>query len=103
MDFKFKKKILKFKSKTTIPPLFSPGVLSLASDKAKRFVEPFSKSSNECVSELPFSSLNANLKSDNISIFSKMVKKFISTLDFSKTCGNDSIPVMVLEGQIILS
>ena len=103
MDFKFKKKILKFKGKTTIPPLISPGVLSSASDKAKRFVERFSKSSNECVSELPSSSLNANLKSDNISIFSKIVKKIISTLDSSKTSGNDSIPVMVLEGQIILS
>ena len=34
-----------------------------------------------------------SVKLDNITISSKMVKKFISTLDNSETSGNDNIPV----------
>ena len=65
----------------------SPEVLSPAIDKVKCFVKLFSENSNldECTGELHSFSSNPNLVVDNILISSKMVKKFISSLDYSKT------------------
>ena len=65
----------------------SPEVLSLAIDKAKCFAKHFSKNSNldERTGELLSISRNPDLELDNIPISSKMVEKFISTLDYSKT------------------
>ena len=56
-----------------------------------------------CVCEFLSFPPNTDLKLDNITIFFNMDKKVISTLDSSKTSGNDSIPVMVLKGQLISS
>ena len=76
------------KGKSAIPPLFnSPEVLCSASDKAKLFAENFSKNSNLDDSEIPISlpvfPSRTNLKLDNISVTSKMVKKVIMNLDLS--------------------
>ena len=65
----------------------------LSSDKAK-----FSKNSNpgdSGISLLVFPS-RTNLKLHNISITQKMVRKFISNIDSSKTSCPDCIPVVVL-------
>ena len=88
------------KCKFAIPPLFNgPEVLSSVSDKAKLFPKNFSKNSNldDSVISLPVFSSRTNLKLYNISITPKMVKKFITKRDSSKTSGPDSIPVMVLK------
>ena len=77
------------KGKSAILPLFNgSGVLSSASDKAKLFAKKNS---------LPVFLCRTNLKLHNISITPKMVKKFITNLDSSKTSGPDCIPVVVLK------
>ena len=88
------------KGKSAIPPLFnSPEVLSSASDKAKLFVENFSKNSNlddSGISLTVFPS-RTNLKLHNITVTPKMVKKAIMNLDLSKASGPDCISVVVLK------
>ena len=82
------------------PPLFNDlEVLSSASDKAKLFAENFSKNSNLDDSGISLSVFpsRTNLKLHNSSVTSKMVKKVIRNLDFSKASGADCIPVMVLK------
>ena len=74
-------------------------MLSSAFDKAKLFVENFSKNSNldeSGISLLVFPS-RTNLKLHNISVTPKMVKKVIMNLDLSKVSGPDCIPVVVLK------
>ena len=76
------------KGKFAIPPLFNgQEVLFSASDKAKLFAGNFSKNSNLDDSEIPISlpvfPSRTNLKLDNISVTSKMVKKVIMNLDLS--------------------
>ena len=69
-------------------------MLSSAFDKAKLFVENFSKNSNldeSGISLLVFPS-RTNLKLHNISVTPKMVKKVIINLDLSKASGPDCIP-----------
>ena len=81
------------------PPLFNrPEVLSSASDKAKLFVENFSKNSNLDYSGmfLPVFCSRTNLKL-HISVTLKMVKKVITNLDLSNASGSDCIPVVVLK------
>ena len=88
------------KGKSAIPPLFSgPEVLSSASDKAKLFVEKFSKNSNldDSSISLPVFPSRTNLKLHNISVTPKMVKKVIMNLDLRKASGPDCIPVVVLK------
>ena len=72
-------------------------VLSSASDKAKLFVESFSKNSNLDGSgiSLPVFPFRTNLKLHNISVTPKIVKKVLMNLDLSKASGHDCIPVMV--------
>ena len=74
-------------------------VLSFASDKAKLFVENFSKNSNldNLGVSLPVFPSRTNLKLHNISVTPKMVKKVIMNLDLSKASGPDCIPVVVLK------
>ena len=74
-------------------------MLSSASDKAKLFAENFSKNSNLDDSGISLSVFpsRTNLKLHNSSVTSKMVKKVIRNLDFSKASGADCIPVMVLK------
>ena len=74
-------------------------MLSSAFDKAKLFVENFSKNSNldeSGISLLVFPS-RTNLKLHNISVTPKMVKKVIINLDLSKASGPDCIPLVVLK------
>ena len=74
-------------------------MLSSASNKAKLFAENFSRSSNlddSCIS-LPVFPSRTNVKLHNIAVSSKMVKKVIMHLDFSKTSGPDCISVVVLK------
>ena len=88
------------KGKSAIPLLFnSAEVLSSASDKAKVFVENFSKNSNLDDSDisLPVFPSRTNLKLDNISVTPKMFKKVIMNFDLSKASGPDCIPVVVLK------
>ena len=88
------------KGKSAIPPLFNgPEVLSSASDKAKLFVENFSKSSNLDDSDisLPAFPCRTNPKLHNISITPKMVRKVVMNLDLSKASGPVYIPVVVLK------
>ena len=88
------------KGKSAIPPLFNgPEVLSCASDKAKLFAENFSKNSNldDSGISLPVFPSRTNLKLHNISITSKMVKKFIINIDLSKVYSSDFIPVVILK------
>ena len=88
------------KDKSAIPSLFNDTkVLSSASDKAKLFVESFSKNSNLDGSgiSLPVFHSRTNLKLHNISVTPKMVKKVIMNLDLSKASGPDCIPVVVLK------
>ena len=69
-------------------------MLSSAFDKAKLFVENFSKNSNldeSGISLLVFPS-RTNLKLHNISVTPKMVKKVIINLDLSKASSPDCIP-----------
>ena len=74
-------------------------MLSSASDKAKLFAESFSKNSNLADSgiSLPVFPSRTNLKLDNISVTSKMVKKVKMNLALSKAFGPDCIPVVVLK------
>ena len=86
------------KGKSAIPPLFNgPEVLSSASDKAKLFVENFSKNYNldDSGISLPVFPSITNLKLHNISVAFKMVKKVIMNLDLSKASGPDCIPAVV--------
>ena len=88
------------RGKSAIPPLFNgPKVLSSASDKATFFAENFSRNSNLDDSGilLPVFPSRTNLKLHNIFVTSKMVKKDIMNLDFSKAHGPDCIPVVVLK------
>ena len=88
------------KGKSAIPPLFNgPEVLSSASDKAKLFAENISKNSNLDNSgiSLPVFPSRTNLKLQNISVTTKMVKKVIVNLDLPKAPGPDCIPVVVLK------
>ena len=87
------------KGKSAILPQFNgPEVLSSASDKAKLFAKNFSKNSNldDSGISLPVFPSRTDLKLHNISIFPKMVKKVITTLDSSKASGPDCIPVVVV-------
>ena len=74
-------------------------MLSSASDKAKLFAENFSKKSNldDSGISLPVFPSRTNLKLHNISVTSKVVKKFIIIHDLSKASGPDCIPVAVLK------
>ena len=74
-------------------------MLSYASDKAKLFAEHFSKNSNldDSGISLPVFPSRTNLKLLNISVTSKMVKKVITNLHLSKTCGPDCMPEVVLK------
>ena len=88
------------KRKSAISPLFNnPEVLSSASDKAKLFAKNFSKNSNldDSGLSLPVFPSRTNLKLQNISVTSKMVKKVITNPDSSKVCGPDCISVVVLK------
>ena len=74
-------------------------MLSSTSDKTKLFAENFSKNSNlddSGISLLVFPS-RTNLKLQNISVTSKMVKKVIMNLDLSKAFGPNCILVVVLK------
>ena len=72
---------------------------SAPSDKAKLFAKNFSKNSNldDSTISLPVFLSRTNLKLHNISVTSRMVKKFITNLDSSKASGPDYIPVVVLK------
>ena len=72
-------------------------MFSSASDKTKLFAKNFSNNSNLDASgiSLPAFPSRTNLKLNNISIPSKMVKKVITNLDSSKASGPDCIPVVV--------
>ena len=74
-------------------------MLSSASDKAKLFLENFSKNShlNDLGISLPVFSSRTNLKLHNFPVTPKMVKKVIMNLDLSKASGPDCIPVVVLK------
>ena len=74
-------------------------MLPSASDKAKLFVENFSKNSNldDSGISLPVFPSRTNLKLHNISVTPKMVKKVIMNLDLSKASGPDYITVVVLK------
>ena len=68
-------------------------------DKAKLFAENFSKNFNldDSVISLPVFPSRTNLKLYNISVTTKMVKKVITNLTFSKASGPDCIAVVVLK------
>ena len=72
-------------------------MLSSESDKAKLFVENFSKNSNDSGMFLPVFPFRTNLKLHNISVAPKMVKKVTVDFDLSKASGPDCIPVVVLK------
>ena len=87
------------KGKSAIPPLFNGlEVLSSTSGKAKLFPEMFSNKFNldDSGISLPVFCSRTNLKLHNISVTSKMFKKVIMNLDFSKASVPDCIPVVVL-------
>ena len=88
------------KGKSAMPFLLnSPEVLSSPSDKAKLFADNFCKNSNlddSSVCLTVFPSRN-NLKSHNIYLTPKVVKKIIIILELSKASGPDCIPVVVLK------
>ena len=69
------------------------------SDKAKLFAENFSLNSNldDAGVSLPVLPSRTDLKLHNISVTSKMVRKVVMNLDFSKASGPDCIPVVVLK------
>ena len=88
------------KGKPAIPPLFNePEVLSSLSDEAKLLTENFFMNSNldDSGISLPDFPSRTNLKLHNISVTSKMVRKVVMNLDFSKASGPDCIPVVVLK------
>ena len=74
-------------------------MLFSASDKAKLFAENFPKNSNlnDLGIFLPVFPCRTNLKLNNISVTTKMVKNVITNLDLSKASGTDCIPVVVLK------
>ena len=74
-------------------------MLSSASDKAKLFAENFSKNSDlgDSGIPLPVFPSRTNLKLHNISLTSKMIRKAIMDLDFSKASGPDCVPVVILK------
>ena len=69
------------------------------SDKAKLFVENYSKNSNldDSGISLPVFPSRTNLKLHEISITPKIVKKVITNLNSSKVSRLDCIPVVVLK------
>ena len=73
-------------------------MLSSAYDKAKLFIENFSKNSNldDLGIYLPVFPSRTNLKLHDISVTPKMVKKVIMNLDLLKASGPDCISVVVL-------
>ena len=73
--------------------------MSSVSDKAKIYAKNFSKNSNldDPGISLPVFLSRTNLKSHNISITPKMVKKVITNLDSSKLFSPDCIPVVALK------
>ena len=88
------------KGKSSIPPLFNGReVLPSASEKAKLFAENFSLNSNldDSGVSLPVFRSRTNLKLQNISVASKMVRKVVMNLDLSKASVPDCIPVVVLK------
>ena len=74
-------------------------MLSSASDKAKLFAKNFSKNSNldDSGISLPVFPSKTNLKTHNISVTPKIVKKVITNLDLSRASGLDCIPMVVLK------
>ena len=72
---------------------------SSASDKAKLIAENFSKNSNfdDSRISLPVFPSRTNVKLHNISVTTKMVKKFIMNLDLSKASSPNCVPVVVLK------
>ena len=74
-------------------------MLPSASDKVKLFAKNFSKNSNPDDSSISLPALHSrtNLKLQNISVTSTLVKKVIMNLDLSKASGHDCIPVVVLK------
>ena len=74
-------------------------MLSSAYDKAKLFIENFSKNSNldDLGIYLPVFPSRTNLKLHDISVTPKMVKKAIANLHLSKTSGPNCIPVVFLK------
>ena len=76
-------------------------MLSSASDKAKLFVENFSKNSNldDSVIDLPVLPFRINLKL-HIFVTPKMVKKVITNLDLSNVFGPEFNPVVVLKNRV---
>ena len=74
-------------------------MLSSASDKAKLFAKsvPKNYNLNDPGISLPVFPSRTNLKLHNISVTPKMVKKDITSFDFSKVSGPDCIPVVVLK------
>ena len=88
------------KAKSAILPLFNGSeVFSSVSNKGKLYAKIFSKNFNLDNSgiSLPVYPSRTNLKLHNISVTPKMVKKFITNLDSSRTSGPDCIPVVVLK------
>ena len=74
-------------------------MLSSADDKAKLFIENFSKNSNldDLGIYLPVFPSRTNLKLHDISVTPKMVKKVTANLHLSKTSGPDCIAVVFLK------
>ena len=88
------------KGKSAIPPLFNGlELLYSASYKAKLLAESYSKNSNLDNSGIPLPVFpsRTNLKLHNISVTSKMVKKFLINLDLSKASGPNCVQVLVLK------
>ena len=76
-------------------------MLSSASNKAKLFVENFSKNSNldDSGISLPVFPSRTNLKLHNIFVTPKRAKKVIMNLDLSKASVPDCISVVVLKNR----
>ena len=74
-------------------------MLSFPSDKPKLFADNFSENPNldDSGISLPVFPSRTNLKLHNISVTSKMVKKFIMNLHLSKASGSVCIPGVVLK------
>ena len=74
-------------------------MLSSTCEKAKLFVETYSKNSNIDDSIVSVSAFppRISMKLYNFPVTPKLVKKVITNLDFSKTFGLDLIPVVFLK------
>ena len=74
-------------------------MLCFVSDKAKLFVENFSKNSSldDSRISLPVFPSRTNLKLHNISVTPKTVKKVIMNLDLSKASGLNLVRLVVLK------